>query len=134
MLSTVIRIVSAALALSLAVVPTANRRGFRRRRRPTSCCSTARSSPSTADFSIHEAVAIIGDRIMAVGNDDQMKTVAGPATRMIDLKGRAVIPGLMDNHLHGAGGGPGVDLSRARSMADVNAALQARVRPRSPAT
>ena len=51
---------------------------------------------------------------------------------MIDLKGRAVIPGLMDNHLHGAGGGPGVDLSRARSMADVNAALQARVQASKP--
>ena len=83
-------------------------------------------------FSIHQAVAIIGDRIMAVGNDDQMRTVAGSATRMIDLKGRAVIPGLMDNHLHGAGGGPGVDLSRARSIADVNAALRARVQASKP--
>ena len=83
-------------------------------------------------FSVHEAVAIIGDRIMAVGSDDQMKTVAGPATRMIDLKGRAVIPGLMDNHLHGAGGGPGVDLSRARSMADVMTALQARAQASKP--
>ena len=63
------------------------------------------------EFSIHQAVAISGDRILAVGTDAQMKTAAGPATRMIDLKGRAVIPGLMDNHLHGAGGGPGVDLS-----------------------
>ena len=78
-------------------------------------------------FSIHTAVAIIGDRILAVGNDDQMKTVAGAATRMINLEGRAVIPGLMDNHLHGAGGGPGVDLSRARSLADVVSALQTRV-------
>ncbi|HUQ86693.1 MAG TPA: amidohydrolase [Vicinamibacterales bacterium] len=83
-------------------------------------------------FSVHQAVAIIGDRFMAVGNDEQMKTVAGPATRMIDLKGRAVIPGLMDNHLHGAGGGPGVDLSRARSMADVMIALQARVQTSQP--
>ena len=83
-------------------------------------------------FAVHNAVAIIGDRIMAVGNDDQMKTVAGPSTRMIDLKGRAVIPGLMDNHLHGAGGGPGVDLSRARSMADVMTALQARVQASKP--
>ena len=83
-------------------------------------------------FSVHNAVAIIGDRIMAVGSDDQMKTVAGPATRMIDLKGRAVIPGLMDNHLHGAGGGPGVDLSRARSMADVITALQARAQASKP--
>src|SRR5690349_5021139 len=83
-------------------------------------------------FSIHSAVAIIGDRILAVGNDDQMRTVAGAATRMIDLKGRAVIPGLMDNHLHGAGGGPGVDLSRARSIADVMSALQARVQAAAP--
>ena len=83
-------------------------------------------------FSIHSAVAIIGDRILAVGNDDQMRTVAGPSTRLIDLRGRAVIPGLMDNHLHGAGGGPGVDLSRARSMADVMSALQARVKAAQP--
>jgi predicted amidohydrolase YtcJ len=83
-------------------------------------------------FSVHDAVAIIGDRIMAVGNDDQMKTVAGTSTRMIDLKGHAVIPGLMDNHLHGAGGGPGVDLSRARSMADVERALAARIKQSQP--
>ena len=38
----------------------------------------------------------------------------------------------MDNHIHGAGGGPGVDLSRARSMADVHAALQARVQASKP--
>lgn len=84
------------------------------------------------NFSTHQAVAVIGDRIMAVGNDDQMKTGAGSATRMIDLEGRTVIPGLMDNHLHGAGGGPGVDLSRARSMADVTAGLQARVQASKP--
>ncbi len=83
-------------------------------------------------FSIHEAVAIAGDRILTVGNDDQMRTLAGPNTRMVDLKGHAVIPGLMDNHLHGAGGGPGVDLSRARTMADVEAALQARVSTSQP--
>ena len=83
-------------------------------------------------FTVHQAVAIIGDRIMAVGNDDQMRTVAGPATRMIDLKGLSVIPGLMDNHLHGAGGGPGVDLSRARSLDDVEAALRIRVAAAKP--
>jgi predicted amidohydrolase YtcJ len=79
------------------------------------------------DFSIHEAVAIAGDRIMTVGNNDQMRAMAGPSTRLVDLKGRSVIPGLMDNHLHGPGGGPGIDLSRARSLADVYTALQARV-------
>ena len=38
----------------------------------------------------------------------------------------------MDNHLHGAGGGPGVDLSRARSLADVAAAVAARVKTTKP--
>ena len=38
----------------------------------------------------------------------------------------------MDNHLHGAGGGPGVDLSRARTLADVSAAIDARVRRSKP--
>ena len=83
-------------------------------------------------FSIHQAVAITGDRITAVGTDTLVKSAAGPSTRMVDLGGRAVIPGLMDNHLHGAGGGPGVDLSRARSLADVSAALRARVRASKP--
>jgi predicted amidohydrolase YtcJ len=79
-------------------------------------------------FSIAQAVAIGGDRIVAVGDDAMVRARAGAATRQIDLGGRAVIPGLMDNHLHGAGGGPGVDLSRARSLEDVYAALAARQR------
>jgi len=84
------------------------------------------------DFSTHQAVAILGDRIMALGNDDQMHAIAGPSTRLIDLKGLTVMPGLMDNHLHGAGGGPGVDLSRARTLADVVGAVQARAQASSP--
>jgi predicted amidohydrolase YtcJ len=79
-------------------------------------------------FSIAQAVAIGGDRIVAVGDDATVRARAGAATRQIDLGGRAVIPGLMDNHLHGAGGGPGVDLSRARSLEDVYAAIAARQR------
>ena len=39
----------------------------------------------------------------------------------------AAIPGPTDNHLHGAGGGPGVDLSRARSLDDVLGAIRQRV-------
>ena len=85
-----------------------------------------------ASFLVTEALAIAGDRFLAVGNSDQMRAIAGPATRLIDLKGRSVIPGLMDNHLHGAGGGPGVDLSRARSLADVAAALAMRVKTLQP--
>ena len=84
------------------------------------------------NFTIAEGVAIAGDRILTTGNEDQLRAMAGPATRIVDLKGHTVIPGLMDNHLHGAGGGPGVDLSRARSLGDVYAALAARVKQAKP--
>lgn len=79
-------------------------------------------------FSKAEAIAIAGERILAVGATATIRALAGPATRQIDLAGRTVIPGLMDNHLHSAGGGPGVDLARARSLDDVRAAVTARVR------
>ncbi len=79
-------------------------------------------------FSVAEAVAVTGDRITAVGASARIRALAGSGTALIDLRGRALVPGLMDNHLHSAGGGPGVDLSRARSLADVSAALAARVR------
>lgn len=77
-------------------------------------------------FSTAEAVAVRGERIVAVGTSASVRALAGPATRVIDLQGRTLVPGLMDNHLHSAGGGPGVDLSRARSLADVGAAVAAR--------
>jgi predicted amidohydrolase YtcJ len=80
-----------------------------------------------ASFSIAEAVAIADGRLTAVGRSADIARLAGPATRRIDLAGRTVVPGLMDNHLHGAGGGPGVDLSRARTLADVSKAIAARV-------
>jgi predicted amidohydrolase YtcJ len=51
-------------------------------------------------FSLAQAVAIRGDRIVAVGSDAEVAKLATPATRRIDLRGRAVIPGLIDNHMH----------------------------------
>lgn len=51
-------------------------------------------------FTIARAVAIRGDRIVAVGTDAEIERLAGPSTRRIDLDGKAVIPGLIDNHMH----------------------------------
>ena len=51
-------------------------------------------------FSIAQAVAIRGDRIVATGTNQEIAQLAGPNTRRIDLKGKAVIPGLIDNHMH----------------------------------
>ncbi|MGE3956424.1 MAG: amidohydrolase family protein [Vicinamibacterales bacterium] len=85
-----------------------------------------------AAFSTAEAVAITAGSFTAVGKNDEVRALAGPSTRVIDAGGRTIIPGLMDNHLHNAGGGPGVDLSRARSMDDVLAAIAERVKTTDP--
>ena len=79
-------------------------------------------------FSIAEAMAVTGGKFEAVGTNAGIRKLAGPATRVIDLHGRTVIPGLEDSHLHNAGGGLGVDLSNARSVADVLAAVGQRAK------
>ncbi len=53
-----------------------------------------------ADFSIAQAIAISGERILAVGTNDSVRGLAGPDTVITDLRGRTVIPGLIDNHVH----------------------------------
>ena len=52
------------------------------------------------EFTIAQAVAIKGDRFVAVGTSQDIARLAGPATRRIDLGGKAVIPGLIDAHAH----------------------------------
>lgn len=49
---------------------------------------------------IAEAIAIRGDRIVAVGTQATARAAASPAARTIDLGGRTVIPGLIDSHIH----------------------------------
>src|SRR5205085_8973755 len=52
-----------------------------------------------------EAVAVWRDRILAVGANDDIKPLAGPKTRVLDLKGRRVVPGFYDSHIHLLGSG-----------------------------
>src|SRR3990172_3900092 len=51
-----------------------------------------------------QAMSVRGDRIQFLGSNDQILRHAGPQTRKLDLKGRTVVPGLIDahNHLHNA--------------------------------
>src|SRR2546426_413073 len=82
-----------------------------------------------------EALALRGDRIVAVGSTDSVRRLAGPRTRALELGGRTVIPGLNDAHAH-----PGPELRGTRiaaatgdpALLEVVRALAAasRVRPR----
>jgi predicted amidohydrolase YtcJ len=51
-------------------------------------------------FTIAQALAIRGQRIVAVGTNAEIEKLKGPQTRTIELNGRTVIPGLIDNHSH----------------------------------
>lgn len=79
-------------------------------------------------FQIAEAFAVRGERFVAVGSNASMKALSGPKTRLTDLHGRAVIPGLMDNHNHQYAAYSieyrGVDLSGVSSVADISARLR----------
>src|SRR3990172_1409339 len=56
-----------------------------------------------------EAVAVSGDRIVAVGSVEQVKEWQGPHTKVIDAKGKLVLPGFNDSHVHFTGGGMQLD-------------------------
>ncbi len=53
-----------------------------------------------ASSSVRAAIAIEGERIAATGSTTELRKLAGPSTRIIDLGGRTVIPGLIDSHIH----------------------------------
>ncbi|AXE36293.1 amidohydrolase [Chromobacterium phragmitis] len=77
------------------------------------------------------AVAIQNKRFVAVGEDEDVMALAGPATRVIDLKGRGVLPGLIDNHTHLVRGGLNFNMELrwdgVRSLADAMDMLRRQV-------
>lgn len=84
----------------------------------------------TADGSANfqEALAISGDKILKVGRNDEIATLGGPQTRVIDAQGGAVVPGFNDTHVHILTGGLALDnvqLEGARTLADVQARTKA---------
>src|SRR5438132_11131364 len=56
-----------------------------------------------AKFSVAEAVAVRGGRVVAVGADADVMPHRGPNTRVIDAGGKTVLPGLYDSHVHPLG-------------------------------
>ena len=53
-----------------------------------------------ARSSVAQALAVHDGKIMALGKSADIRKLAGAATRVVDLGGRTVIPGLIDSHLH----------------------------------
>ena len=53
-----------------------------------------------AEFSIVEAIAITDGKFSAVGTNNDISDLAGPATDVIDLQGKTVVPGFIDGHAH----------------------------------
>src|SRR5262245_9427869 len=83
-------------------------------------------------FSTAEGVAITDGKFTAVGTTAQIRKLIGPSTRILDAGGKTIVPGLQDNHLHNAGGGPGVDLFNARTLDDVLTRIGARAKEAKP--
>jgi hypothetical protein len=82
-----------------------------------------------ADFRIAQAVAINADRIVAVGSDAEVRKLAGAGAAMVDLKGKTVLPGLMDSHVHSTGASMyefDHEVPEMETMADVLAYVNAR--------
>ena len=67
---------------------------------PDRILSNGRILTVDEEFNIVEAIVLDGDRILATGTDEEMVALADPDTAIMDLQGRTVIPGLIDNHVH----------------------------------
>src|ERR1019366_4279865 len=89
------------------------------------CCALFASGQSkpAADLIIHnarvwtvdssrpegEAVAVLGDRIVAVGSNQDLDSWRGPNTRVVDAEGKRLLPGFNDAHVHFVDGGSQLD-------------------------
>src|SRR5205807_442853 len=77
------------------------------------------------------AVAIRDGKFLRVGTEADVLPLAGPATRVIDLEGRRVLPGLIDNHLHiiraGLSFNMGLRWYGVRSLADAMGMLKQQI-------
>lgn len=82
-----------------------------------------------------QALAVKGDRILAVGSDAEIEALAGPATRRIEARGRLLVPGLVDGHAHMDREGLKEQLpslAGCRSIDDVLARIEALARETPP--
>jgi len=82
------------------------------------------------DFSVDEAVAVRGDKIIFIGKNEEVKKYTGKSTRLINAEGLTVLPGLIDSHAHLISLGDqlyNLDISDCRSFDEVVAEVALRV-------
>lgn len=94
----------------------------------SSAGTVSNGSPAAPDLIVHNAVvltmdpdmprasalAVTGDRFVAVGSDEDVLALAGPSTTVIDLEGNAITPGFIDSHSHWIGDRQLYGVRRAR--------------------
>jgi predicted amidohydrolase YtcJ len=105
------------------------------------CAASPHADAQTADTIVHdakiytvntkqpwaEAVAIQGDKIIAVGTEAEVEKFRNPKTKMIDAGGRLVLPGFVDCHIHFLDGSLSlgrVNLEGAKDVADIQQRLR----------
>ena len=80
-----------------------------------------------------QAVALRGDRILAVGSDEDLEPLRGPGTRVIDGRGTTIVPGFIDAHSHPGGvnevTGANVDLRSVAAIQDAMCAQAGKTPP-----
>lgn len=82
-----------------------------------------------------QAMAVRGDRVIAIGTNAEIKSLADKHTQVVDLNGRFVMPGFNDAHLHLASGGfekLNVDLVGVKSLAEMKARIAERAKTTVP--
>ncbi len=107
------------------------------------CASTPQPAPADlivhhakvitvdAPFSIAEAFAVKGGRIVALGDDEQIFRWKGPGTEVLDAEGHTILPGLYDSHVHLLGASTSeleAPLPDLRSLKDAFDYIQARAK------
>jgi predicted amidohydrolase YtcJ len=84
---------------------------------------------------VTEAVALRDGKILATGSSASIKSLAGARTRVLDVSGKTVIPGLIDTHAHFKAAGLGdyvVTMGRAKTVAEALEAIRAFVAKKKP--
>jgi predicted amidohydrolase YtcJ len=82
-------------------------------------------------FSVKQAIVVKGEKILAVGGNDLAKTYTAP--KMVDLKGRTVVPGFNDTHLHPQGlSHRDIEPAKAKSIVEIQDQLRVKAKELGP--